>query len=201
MEVKWCTPRKILSLRLCFFQAEAAFMVARGMVREAHISLEALQVRLKEVRDRLDRVSREDAHYLELATQEHKLLQVGWSNHICVKIGVWNGVCSKCRWFEVRRTKQHLFSRIVSRGSSSDTVLTHFGIAKRGSPHLSSNPKIQSLSLLLKAQFANVILHTKVVLRIFWWLSVIWVSWYRESHNILVNNHAVKSFISSHAYI
>lgn len=57
-------------------QAEAAFMVARGMVREAHISLEALQVRLKEVRDRLDRVSREEAHYLELATLEHKLLQV-----------------------------------------------------------------------------------------------------------------------------
>ncbi|XP_060897309.1 mitochondrial potassium channel [Labrus mixtus] len=56
-------------------EAEAAFMVARGMVREAHISLEALQVRLKEVRDRLDRVSREEAHYLELATQEHKLLQ------------------------------------------------------------------------------------------------------------------------------
>lgn len=60
-----------------FLQAEAAFMVARGMVREAHISLEALQVRLKEVRDRLDRVSREEAHYLELATLEHKLLQVG----------------------------------------------------------------------------------------------------------------------------
>ncbi|XP_053295009.1 mitochondrial potassium channel-like [Pleuronectes platessa] len=50
-------------------------MVARGMVREAHASLEALQVRLKEVRDRLDRVSREEAHYLELATLEHKLLQ------------------------------------------------------------------------------------------------------------------------------
>ncbi|XP_074528410.1 mitochondrial potassium channel isoform X2 [Halichoeres trimaculatus] len=56
-------------------EAESAFMVARGMVREAHTSLEALQVRLKEVRDRLDRVSREEAHYLELATQEHKLLQ------------------------------------------------------------------------------------------------------------------------------
>ncbi|XP_034388019.1 mitochondrial potassium channel [Cyclopterus lumpus] len=56
-------------------EAEAAFMVARGMVREAHGSLEALQVRLKEVRDRLDRVSREEAHYLELATLEHKLLQ------------------------------------------------------------------------------------------------------------------------------
>lgn len=51
-------------------------MVARGMVREAHASLEALQVRLKEIRDRLDRVSREEAHYLELATLEHKLLQV-----------------------------------------------------------------------------------------------------------------------------
>ncbi|XP_066526517.1 mitochondrial potassium channel [Hoplias malabaricus] len=56
-------------------EAEKAFMVARGMVREAHLSLEALQVRLKEVRDRLDRVSREEAHYLELATLEHKLLQ------------------------------------------------------------------------------------------------------------------------------
>lgn len=62
-----------------FLQAEAAFMVARGMVREAHVSLEALQVRLKEVRDRLDRVSREEAHYLELATLEHKLLQVGFT--------------------------------------------------------------------------------------------------------------------------
>ena len=51
-------------------------MVARGMVREAHASLEALQGRLKEVRDRLDRVSREEAHYLELATLEHKLMQV-----------------------------------------------------------------------------------------------------------------------------
>ncbi|XP_034724320.1 mitochondrial potassium channel isoform X2 [Etheostoma cragini] len=56
-------------------EAEAAFMVARGMVREAHGNLEALQARLKEVRDRLDRVSREEAHYLELATLEHKLLQ------------------------------------------------------------------------------------------------------------------------------
>lgn len=56
-------------------EAEKAFMVARGMVREAHVSLEALQLRLKEVRDRLDRVSREEAHYLELATLEHKLLQ------------------------------------------------------------------------------------------------------------------------------
>lgn len=60
-------------------------MVARGMVREAHVSLEALQIRLKEVRDRLDRVSREEAHYLELATLEHKLLQVGWiSRHLDV---------------------------------------------------------------------------------------------------------------------
>ncbi|KAJ8259345.1 hypothetical protein COCON_G00183570 [Conger conger] len=56
-------------------EAEKAFMVARGMVQEAHVSVEALQGRLKEVRDRLDRVSREEAHYLELATVEHKLLQ------------------------------------------------------------------------------------------------------------------------------
>ncbi|XP_061543665.1 mitochondrial potassium channel isoform X1 [Phycodurus eques] len=56
-------------------EAESAFLVSRGMVREAHVSLEALQGRLKEVRARLDRVSREEAHYLELATLEHKLLQ------------------------------------------------------------------------------------------------------------------------------
>ncbi|KAJ8260333.1 hypothetical protein GJAV_G00179750 [Gymnothorax javanicus] len=56
-------------------EAEKGFMVARGVVREAHMSVEALQGRLKEVRDRLDRVSREEAHYLELATLEHKLLQ------------------------------------------------------------------------------------------------------------------------------
>ncbi|CAI5687267.1 unnamed protein product [Oreochromis niloticus] len=56
-------------------EAEAAFMVARGIVREAHASLEAQQGRLKEIRDRLDRVSREEPHYLELATMEHKLLQ------------------------------------------------------------------------------------------------------------------------------
>lgn len=76
MEDKWCImERSWVSGVYCFFQAEAAFMVARGMVREAHGSLETLQVRLKEVRDRLDRVSREEAHYLELATLEHKLLQ------------------------------------------------------------------------------------------------------------------------------
>ncbi|XP_053576852.1 mitochondrial potassium channel isoform X2 [Bombina bombina] len=56
-------------------EAEKDFMVARGIVREARDSLEAQQLKLKEVRDRLDRVSREDVQYLELATMEHKLLQ------------------------------------------------------------------------------------------------------------------------------
>ncbi|CAL9707445.1 unnamed protein product [Knipowitschia caucasica] len=56
-------------------QAEADFMVSRSVVREAHVNVEALQVRLKEVRERLERVSREEPHYLELATIEHKLLQ------------------------------------------------------------------------------------------------------------------------------
>lgn len=51
-------------------------MVARGVVREARETLEAQQLKLKEIRDRLDRVSRDDAQYLELATLEHKLLQV-----------------------------------------------------------------------------------------------------------------------------
>ncbi|XP_044512940.1 mitochondrial potassium channel [Gracilinanus agilis] len=56
-------------------EAEKMFMVARGIVREARETLEAHQVRLKDIRDRLDRVSREDTQYLELATLEHKLLQ------------------------------------------------------------------------------------------------------------------------------
>ncbi|XP_065264227.1 mitochondrial potassium channel isoform X1 [Emys orbicularis] len=56
-------------------EAEKVFMVARGIVREARESIEAHQIKLKEVRDRLDRVSREDTQYLELATLEHRLLQ------------------------------------------------------------------------------------------------------------------------------
>ncbi|XP_023415931.1 mitochondrial potassium channel isoform X2 [Cavia porcellus] len=56
-------------------QAEKMFMVARGLVREAREDLEVQQAKLKEVRDRLDRVSREDNQYLELATLEHRMLQ------------------------------------------------------------------------------------------------------------------------------
>lgn len=56
-------------------EAEKVFMVARGLVREAREDLEAQQTKLKEVRDRLDRVSREDNQYLELATLEHRMLQ------------------------------------------------------------------------------------------------------------------------------
>lgn len=57
-------------------QAEKVFMVARGLVREAREDLEGQQTKLKEVRDRLDRISRDDNQYLELATLEHRLLQV-----------------------------------------------------------------------------------------------------------------------------
>ncbi|XP_074861962.1 mitochondrial potassium channel [Carettochelys insculpta] len=56
-------------------EAEKVFMVARGIVRSARENVEAQQIKLKEVRDRLDRVSREDTQYLELATLEHRLLQ------------------------------------------------------------------------------------------------------------------------------
>ncbi|XP_032145598.1 mitochondrial potassium channel isoform X3 [Sapajus apella] len=56
-------------------QAEKVFMVARGLVGEAREDLEVHQAKLKEVRDRLDRVSREDSQYLELATLEHRMLQ------------------------------------------------------------------------------------------------------------------------------
>lgn len=57
-------------------------MVARGIVREARENAETQQVKLKEVRDRLDRVSRDDVQYLELATLEHKLLQVQHSTSL-----------------------------------------------------------------------------------------------------------------------
>ncbi|XP_004676657.1 PREDICTED: coiled-coil domain-containing protein 51 [Condylura cristata] len=56
-------------------EAEKVFMVARGLVREAREHLEVQQAKLKEVRDRLDRISREDNQYLELATLEHRMLQ------------------------------------------------------------------------------------------------------------------------------
>ncbi|KFO18626.1 Coiled-coil domain-containing protein 51 [Fukomys damarensis] len=63
-------------------EAEKVFMVARGLVREAREDLEVQQAKLKEVRDRLDRVSREDNQYLELATLEHRMLQV-YAAFIC----------------------------------------------------------------------------------------------------------------------
>ncbi|XP_043298127.1 mitochondrial potassium channel isoform X1 [Cervus canadensis] len=56
-------------------EAEKVFMVARGLVREAREDLEGQQTKLKEVRDRLDRISRDDNQYLELATLEHRMLQ------------------------------------------------------------------------------------------------------------------------------
>ncbi|XP_062825694.1 mitochondrial potassium channel [Anolis carolinensis] len=56
-------------------EGEKRFMVARGIVREARETWEAQQLKLKEIRDRLDRVSRDDSQYLELATLEHRLLQ------------------------------------------------------------------------------------------------------------------------------
>lgn len=56
-------------------EAEKVFMVARGLVREAREDLEGQQAKLKEVRDRLDRISRDDNQYLELATLEHRMLQ------------------------------------------------------------------------------------------------------------------------------
>ncbi|XP_039627006.1 mitochondrial potassium channel [Polypterus senegalus] len=56
-------------------EAEKQFMVARGIVGEAHDSLETHLLKLREIRDRLDRVSREESRYLELATEEHRLLQ------------------------------------------------------------------------------------------------------------------------------
>lgn len=55
--------------------------------------MEGQQAKLKEVRDRLDRISRDDNQYLELATQEHRMLQVGsfltWPGTLACR--VWRG--------------------------------------------------------------------------------------------------------------
>ncbi|XP_051873372.1 mitochondrial potassium channel [Pristis pectinata] len=67
--------KEVQEAQLKVTEAEKAFMVARGVVRQSQETLEAQHLKLKEVRDKLDRVSREDSRYLELATQEHKLLQ------------------------------------------------------------------------------------------------------------------------------
>lgn len=67
--------KEVQEAQLNVNEAEKAFMVARGVVRQSQETVEAQHLKLKEVRDKLDRVSREDSHYLELATQEHKLLQ------------------------------------------------------------------------------------------------------------------------------
>nr|XP_005507601.1 coiled-coil domain-containing protein 51 [Columba livia] len=53
-------------------EAENVFMIARGIVREARENVEAQQMKLKEIRDRL---GRGHSQYLELATLEHRLLQ------------------------------------------------------------------------------------------------------------------------------
>lgn len=70
-------------------------MVARGLVREAREDLEGQQTKLKEVRDRLDRISRDDNQYLELATLEHRMLQVAPSSP---GRGPWAAGCGGARW-------------------------------------------------------------------------------------------------------
>lgn len=69
-------------------------MIARGIVREARENVEAQQIKLKEIRDRLDRVSRDDTQYLELATLEHRLLQV-----ICWYLSIGEYVENLCSLF------------------------------------------------------------------------------------------------------
>ena len=54
--------------------AEEKFMKSRRLVQETRTELLRLQNQLRELRSKLDRIPREDERYLQLATEEHKVL-------------------------------------------------------------------------------------------------------------------------------
>lgn len=54
--------------------AEDEFMKSRRQVEETRNELIRLQNQLRELRSKLDRIPREDERYLQLATEEHKVL-------------------------------------------------------------------------------------------------------------------------------
>ena len=54
--------------------AEDEFMKSRRQVEEIRNELVRLQSQLRELRSKLDRIPREDERYLQLATEEHKIL-------------------------------------------------------------------------------------------------------------------------------
>lgn len=55
-------------------KAENDFMKTRGQVQETKRALDSVQESLRDIRQKLDRVSRDDERYLALATEEHKIL-------------------------------------------------------------------------------------------------------------------------------
>ena len=55
-------------------KAENDFMNTRSQVQATKMALYSVQERLREVRQKLDRVPRDDERYLALATEEHKIL-------------------------------------------------------------------------------------------------------------------------------
>ena len=54
--------------------AEDEFMKSRRSVHDGRTELVRLQTQLRELRGKLDRIPREDERYLQLATEEHKVL-------------------------------------------------------------------------------------------------------------------------------
>uniref|UniRef100_UPI00358E8151 mitochondrial potassium channel n=1 Tax=Myxine glutinosa TaxID=7769 RepID=UPI00358E8151 len=56
-------------------KAEELFLSTRQAVRDSREQVDAQMARVREARERLERVPREDTRFLELATQEHHLLQ------------------------------------------------------------------------------------------------------------------------------
>ncbi|KAI8511082.1 Coiled-coil domain-containing protein 51 [Branchiostoma belcheri] len=56
-------------------QAEENFMAARKQVKQVKEAVESLQQDMNTCRDKMDRVQRGEPRYLELATEEHNLIQ------------------------------------------------------------------------------------------------------------------------------
>ncbi|XP_033105580.1 mitochondrial potassium channel-like [Anneissia japonica] len=57
-------------------EAENNYIQARNHVKKANIEVNEIQAKLKTIRRKLDRTPRDDPRFLEIATEEHQLLQV-----------------------------------------------------------------------------------------------------------------------------
>ncbi|XP_071960425.1 mitochondrial potassium channel-like [Antedon mediterranea] len=71
-------------------EAENYYIEARSHVKNANIEVNEIQAKLKDIRRKLDRTPRDDPRFLEIATEEHQLLQIekkvkDWWNQVDIK--------------------------------------------------------------------------------------------------------------------